>query len=329
MIVIIFTHVFVGIFGGMLFDISYWTIAFGFWVFLVLNGIVAAMSSVNRSRFKDHNRSYSQLIEWLQKKTSNSDNIKSDKIIRLIAINLCIDCKDAQLKDCLYGINMDTIDSIVASNEMKIDFCELIDRFGCNNDGYAKSVNLKRYFINKHLKWDSKINTSCSNCNKKCCYKAWDVIGFYLFFVVILVMVVLVCIVEPIYMSVKLTNDANGHGWRLANSIFLVVFFISLVIYGLLVFVSVKKYWIELEIAPTVKTFDNKVSLSPIHLEYIENCYQSLISYQIKCQILQGYLLGIQDIAHMILNYLPQLGEIKFDIIANQLETDGDNDDVR
>ena len=77
---------------------------------------------------------------------------------------------------------------------------------------------------------------------------------------------------------------------------------------------KINHFWIELDIAPSMKTYEKKVRISDSHLEYIENCYQNMLSYKIKCQIIKQYVLGIQDIANIILNYLPQLGEIKFDM---------------
>ena len=87
----------------------------------------------------------------------------------------------------------------------------------------------------------------------------------------------------------------------------------------IIVYDSMKKLSIECQIGPTFKTFKHKIKLQATHLQCIENCYQSMVSYEIKCQILQQYLWDIQGIACIIVDYLPQLREIKYDI-ADELD---------
>ena len=125
--------------------------------FLLFGIVVVVGSRINQSRFTTDGLCYRQLINWLHE--SNNINTQNDMIIRLIAINLCIDCHDNVLKECFYNIDMATIQSIISSKEkIKMKFCDLLDTFGsidtnsCGsnyNRHYARDVSLTNYFISR------------------------------------------------------------------------------------------------------------------------------------------------------------------------------------
>ena len=136
-------------------------------------------------------------------------------------------------------------------------------------------------------------------------------------------MAIFVWFVAPVYMTVEIlygnVNNKMGyvHNFQVetvVTTVSLIVSMIMLIIYIVLMLKKMSHFWIELDIAPSMKTYEKKVRISDTHLEYIENCYKNMISYKVKCQIIKQYVSGSRDIANIILNYLPQLGEIKFDM---------------
>ena len=312
----------------------------GWWMFALVGNIVFVVSMINPQRFNvtTQNQSYQcydELIKWLWEKNENCDtiNIKNDTVIRLIAINLCIDCQDKRLNDCFDNIDMETINSIIDNEtKVKMPFCDFIDTFdNLNNNsndndryGYADSVSVQMFFLYQPICSEliMKMNWQCCNCDcdAQQCIMSVSPILLFLHIISLLFHALVIFFVVPEFMIATMVFS-KGYEFSIGATAWVIAYFVSSIICCCIVLSSIKKKLIEWEIAPTFATFDNKVDLHPIDLECIKNCYQSMISYKIKCQILQTYLFGIQDLADIILSYLPQLGEVKFDI-ANQLIND-------
>ena len=67
-----------------------------------------------------------------------------------------------------------------------------------------------------------------------------------------------------------------------------------------------------------------------IHFRHMKICYENMISYQPKCNILKLFLQDIQGIAQIILEYLPELADVRtdFDVMrslhnAKYFDSDG------
>ena len=167
------------------------------------------------------------------------------------------------------------------------------------------------------------MNWECCDWDAKRCMIEFRKIIFYWHLISLLFHTSVSFFIAPGFMIV-IIMVSNWYEFSIATIAWCMAYFVSSIVCCCIVRSSMKKQLIEWEIAPTLKTFENKVDLQPIHLECIKNCYQSMISYKIKCQILQTYLFGIQDLAYIILSFLPQLREVKFDI-ASQLINDDHN----
>ena len=312
------------------------------------------LSYKNDSRFTSHDQQcYYKLSKWLHKKhkrchnfwkilskdnhDDGDDDIKlvngniNDKVIRLIAINLCLDSNDKKLRNTFYKISMSTINSLIHDNTTKLSIDNIIET---DDQEYMKSVSIKQHFINRNikcsnekLKKESKTRTQARSGKIVNFCRVWVgpillIIRFYLGGAAFLGVAIFVWLVAPVYMTSEILNNNNNNMGSINNFeveivitiVSLIVGMIMLIVYIVLMFEKINHFWTELDIAPSMKTYEKKVRISDTHLEYIKNCYQSMISYKVKCQIISQYVLGIKDIANIILSYLPQLGEIKFDM---------------
>ena len=318
-----------------------------FWVSM---NIELILSNKNESRFTSHDEQcYNKLSKWLHKNkrcnnlcyiiSKDDDDIKilndsiNDKVIRLIAINLCLDSNDKKLRNTFYKISMSTINSLIHDNTTKLSIDNIIET---DDQEYMKSVSIKQHFINRNikcsydkLKKESTTRTRASSSKIVNFFRVWVVpilliIRFYFGVAAFLCAAFLVWLVAPIYMTIEILNNNNKMGdldnfefefeFQIVTIVALIVSMIMLIIYIVLMFKKMDHFWIELDIVPSMKTYEKKVRISDSHLEYIENCYQNMISYKVKCQIIKQYVSGSQNIANIVLNYLPQLGEIKFDM---------------
>ena len=316
-----------------------------FWVSM---NIELILSNKNESRFTSHDEQcYNKLSKWLHKNkrcnnlcyiiSKDDDDIKilndsiNDKVIRLIAINLCLDSNDKKLRNTFYKISMSAINALRENNTRKFTINDTIET---DDQDYMKSVSVKQHFINQNIKCsfdkiksESKTRTRASSRKIVNFFHAWVVpilliMRFYFGVAAFLGIAIFVWIVAPIYMTIEIFNIINNTkmmynievGFETVTIVSLIVSMIMLIIYIVLMLKKINHFWIELDISPSMKTYEKKVRISDTHLEYIENCYQNMISYKLKCQIILQYVSGIQDIANIILNYLPQLGEIKFDM---------------
>ena len=97
-----------------------------------------------------------------------------------------------------------------------------------------------------------------------------------------------------------------------------ICFILSLIVFGLFWYQTKVLIYIDPDnvgIYNEQKERYSNIWITPVNIEYILNCYNNIITYQTKINIILIYVNYVNDIAGLIMDFLPQLGEIPFDVI--------------
>ena len=148
------------------------------------------------------------------------DNV-NDKLIRLIAINLCLDSNDKKLRNCFYKIDMSTINELIDNNTTKLNIDDVIET---NYQEYMRNVSVKQHFMNRNIKCsydnirkESKTRTRASSRKIVNFLRVWVVpilllIRFYFGVAAFFGSTIFVWLVAPVYMAIEILNINNQTG---------------------------------------------------------------------------------------------------------------------